>query len=338
MNTFGLDIGSDTIKVIQVIREKNNLKLISAGMIKSPGFDINTALEKDLFTIAEAIKRLKSEAKISGNMGIISVPEKDVFSHFIEVPKMKDNELEQVVPFEAENLIPRPLEEVNLDWEVIENKESLKMDKIMIHIVAVSKFLIEKYIKIFSMAGIEIVDVESEMLAINRSLKYIYEKTCYFVLNIGSRSLDFSFLRDGNIYSIRSLPTSGESITRAISVSLGLDFAVAEEYKKTYGLTQQLEGKISAAIEPLLTNFIGELKKTIRFYQEKNKDPIKLVVLTGGTSLLPGLTEYLTKTLGMEVQIADPLSIFPVSQGISDAYKKNSPLFTTALGLAMKYI
>ncbi len=156
------------------------------------------------------------------------------------------------------------------------------------------------------------------------------------IANLGGKSSEFCVISKGNLYLTRSLTIAGEAITRAITSSLNLEPQVAEEYKKSYGLSQQLEGKVASVIEPILATVADEIKKGIHFYEEKEQDKIGLLVLSGGTSLLPGITEFFAKTLGIEVQIADPFSLINVSEQIRQALKRNSPLFTIVLGLAMK--
>ncbi len=109
-----------------------------------------------------------------------------------------------------------------------------------------------------------------------------------------------------------------------------------EEYKKTYGLTSQFEGKIYSVVEPTLAVAGNEIKKMIRFYEEKNPEPVKIIVLSGGTSLLPGINEYFAKVLGLEVQTADPLSLLLGNTPSIQQLKKSSPFFTVACGLAIK--
>lgn len=335
-NHFGLDIGSDSIKVVQLERDKNTFRLVTAGMVKTPVEDLSFELDRDIEAVAESIKRLKNETKIKTREVVIALPEKDVFTQIIEIPKMKEDELEQAIPWEAENLIPHPLSEVSLDWEVIEDEESLKGDKIKVFLVAAPTTIISKYLKIISLAELQPKSLETELLAIIRCLKPLFSQGNFIACHIGTESLDLAVICQGNPFLTRRLPTAGKAITRAISSTLGLDPGTAEEYKKTYGLSSELEGKVSLAIKPILAVVTDEIKKAIRFYEEKKTEPLKSMVLSGGTSLLPGLVEYLAKSLGIEVQIADPFSLISVTQPNLQSLKAISPLFTVACGLAMK--
>lgn len=337
-NHFGLDIGSDSIKIIQLTRDKNSFKLAAAGVAKTPSVTFPLELERDIITLSEAIKKLKNEAKVTVNEVVTALPERNIFSQIIEVPKMGEEELSQAIPWEAENVIPQPLSEVNLDWEIINDEEASKNNKMKILLVAAPSVLVNKYLQVLKMAGLETVSLETEGLAIIRSLSAIVNQTNLVVVNMGARSLDIILVRKGNIFLSRQLPSAGEAITRSISNSLGLDLTAAEEYKKTYGLSSHLEGKVAAAIEPILSVVSNEIKKTLRYFEEKDQTSLKLMIITGGTSLLPGIAEYFAKNLGLEVQVADPLTLTFGDQPNLQPIKNSSPLFTVACGLAIKEV
>lgn len=333
---FGLDIGSDSIKIVQLEGKEGAFRVVTAGMIKTPSPGLVSEAEKDFMAVAEAIKRLKNEIKVTSNSVVVALPERSVFNQIIEVPKMNNDELAQAIPWEAENLIPQPIAEVNLDWQIIDDEESRRRNKMRVLIVAAPKTLIDKYLRVLKMADLEPVALETELLASLRCLRPVSIQGNLLLVNIGAKSLDVAIIGKGNMYLTRRFPTAGEAITRALGASLNLDLTTAEEYKKAYGLTNQLEGKIANSIVPIIEVVSNEIKKALHFYQEKQKEPLRLMVLSGGSSLLPGLTEYFTKGLGLEVQVADPFSLVKTDNTSMQALRKISPMFTVAIGLAMK--
>jgi len=332
---FGLDIGADSLKIVQIAKEGKGYRLVTAGMIKAPVNGM-TDSEKDLVAIAETIKRLKSEIKVKTNQVVTSLPERNVFSQIIEVPKMNENELSQAIPWEAENLIPQPLAEVSLEWEVIEDETASKLNKTKVLLVAAPTNLVNKYLQVLKLADLEPIALETELIAIVRALKSAFNQGNLILLNLGSKSSDVVLVYHGNLFLTRQIPTAGEAITRGLTTALGLDFATAEEYKKSYGYSQKAENKVGMAIEPILAVIAAEVKKAIHFYSEKQSEPLKLVVLTGGSALLPGISEYFARALEIEVQTVDPFSLIKVDEGSQALLKKIAPIFTVALGLAMK--
>ncbi len=167
---FGLDIGTDSIKVVQVSFDKQSVSLLSAGMIKSPPNGLSSDSDKDLVAMAEAIKKLKSDSNITVNEVSVSLPERFAFTQVFEFPKMSDDELTQAIPWEAENLLPHPLSAVNLDWEIYENNETGKADKVRVLLIASPKDLVDKYLKMLKLANLIPVSMETEFLSILRCL------------------------------------------------------------------------------------------------------------------------------------------------------------------------
>jgi type IV pilus assembly protein PilM len=332
---FGLDIGSQNIKLIQVAKDKESFKLMTAGMIAAPGSGLISDSDKDLVAIAEAIKKLRKEAQVGPTEVVASIPERSVFTQLIEVPKMKNEELEQAIPWEAENLIPHPLSEVNLDWQVVETTQGVEGSKMKVLLVAAPSTLVEKCLKVVKLADLVPLAVETESLAILRCLKPVIKTGNALVVNFGAQSLEISVVGRGELFLARTLPSAGVALTRAIGSALNLELPVAEEYKKSYGLTAHLEGKVAAALEPVMNIFVNEIKKAIRYFEEKEKEQIKLMVLAGGSSLLPGLTEFFTRALGIEIQIFDPFSMVKVDSK-QKGWRALSPYFTVAMGLAMR--
>lgn len=337
INHFGLDIGTETIKIIQVFQsDQGKLRLLSAGLAKNPLLGFFSEDEKDLIPLVDTIKKLKEETKIQSPFVVASLPDRTSYTQIFEMPKMSENELKKAIPWEAESLIPRPLSEVVLDWQILEDEKSDKAGKVKILLVAAPKSLIDNYMKVLKMAGLQVLALETELLADFRALAPIIDKRSLVVFNFGIKSSDISVIKKGNLFMTRSLSSSGESLTRAVSVGLNLDAAVAEEYKKTYGLKDSLEGKISSTLEPILGILSNEINKAIHFYEEKEGEQLGLIVLTGGSSLLPGLAEFLTKALGIEVQIANPFSYLEVDPSSLAVLMKNGSLYTVSLGLAMR--
>jgi len=335
INHFGLDIGSETIKIAQVVQEKDKLRLVTAGVIKNPLMGFLSESEKDLAPLAEAIISLKKEAKVSTDNVVASLPEKKLFTQVIEVPKMTEEQLQQAIPWQAESLVPKPLSEVNLNWQVIDEDKSPN-GKMKIFLVAAPTVLVENYQKIFRMAGLAPLILETEVLATLRSLRPLVENKNALIFNFGAESADIVIIKNGRPFLTRSLSSSGKAISRAISVGLSLDLVTAEEYKKTYGLSGEFEGKIAGVIEPILASLANEIKKAISFYEEKITDKIGLVILSGGSALISGVAEYFAKILGVEVQIANPFANLLVDPQMLASLQKYFPIYCIAAGLAQR--
>ena len=128
-----------------------------------------------------------------------------------------------------------------------------------------------------TMAGLNPIAVETELIALTRGLAPT-DKTS-LIMDLGANSTDIAIARNSMLVFSRSIPIAGEAFTRSVSQGLGLSAPQAEEYKKTYGLvTTQLEGKVKAALDPVLRLVVDEVKKAINFYKKNGFEEYELIL------------------------------------------------------------
>lgn len=342
LSFFGLDIGSYTIKIVQLAKSGNKYRLLSYGMVPTPRRGMYSDSDIDLQSVSEALKKLRNDTRIATDQVVIALPESHIFTRVIEMPALSDEELASAIKWEAEQYVPIPLTEVTLDWQVISRpKTPTPESKMEILLVASPTKVISKYLKILQMADLRAVSVETEIIAIARSLvgNNPYSPTT-LIVNIGAATTDLSIVRVGSIAFTRSIATGGTSLARSIAQDLGFELPQAEEYKKTYGLDEtKLEGKVMQAMKPVFEIIVNEIKRALVYYQErKPDDSVKRVVLSGGSAKLPGMAVYLASVLGLEVQVGDPWFNIEKDQKIATALAEDAPFYSVAVGLALKEV
>lgn len=340
MKSFGLDIGANSIKVVQLQVEKGKYRLLSFGMTPLPA-NLQSESEADQRAIAEAIKKLVLESGIVTKGAVLALPESLVFSRVVELPPLSEAELRSAIKWEAEQHVPIPLKEANLDYQIIKMPpKGAKEEKMEIFLVAVPKNIVEKYLKILKMTDFQSLALETELISLCRALVGKMEEEKHsLVVNIGSLSSDLAITRGSQIVYTRSIPTGGNALARAVARDLNLEVSQAEEYKKSYGLDEKmLEGKVRTAIKPIFDVVVEEIKKAIAFYQEKKGVKLKRVILCGGTAKLPGVVPYLANALGLEVQVGDPFADIILEEKQKTELSDDAPFYTTAVGLAMKRV
>lgn len=339
MNHFGIDIGSTTLKIVEVKKEGEKFRIVAAGLSPTPQPGLNSEAEKDIVAVAGAIKKLHQDARISIKNAAIALPESQIFCRVIDFPPMEQNELAQAVPWHAEQFVPLPLEQVNLDWQIVSRGvNEKKEEKIKVLLVAAPLTVIQKYVRFVEMAGFKIAAVETEIIASARAL-ISKESPPTLLVDFGAKTTDVAVINKGAVVLGRSIPTAGEAFTRAIATSLSLTPAQAEEYKITYGLGEtQLEGKVKKALIPVFEIVVGEVKKVLNFWRQNEKETISRVILAGGSANLPSAAPFFTEALGMEVQIGDPFVKLVPDERILGSLRPNAPLFVIAVGLAEKEI
>lgn len=337
--SVGLDIGSKTIKIVELSKEGGKLRLKASGIVGYKGKSPDQAKEdKEIVPLADAIKKLHKEAKIGSRDVTIALPEPQVFTRTIKFPLLTDAEIASAVKWEAEQYIPIPIAEAIVQHQIIERREDTTPAQVVVLLIAAPKVLVEKYARLIEMSGLNLVAVETELMSLVRSLAP--EDQTILIADFGARSTDIAVAKKGTLTFSRSIPTAGEALTRAVSQSLGVEEQQAEEYKKTYGLSpQQLEGKVKKALDPVFRMVAEEMKKAIHFYQSEEKgDTPTSVVLAGGSAGMPEVASTLTKLLGIEVIVGNPFSKVDVAPEAVRSLAGYAPFYSTAVGLAMREV
>jgi type IV pilus assembly protein PilM len=337
--TVGVDIGRNKIKVVSISKTGGNLVLDSLGAAKALRMVVKTDEDKiKLIGKSEVvIKKLFEDLKISPKKAVVSLPEDEVISRLIRLPPLKESEIMDALHFEAETFVPYPLNEVSIDYEVVDKDDA---GRLTIFVVAAKKKLIQAYIKLFKSLGLELSALESPSIAFRRVVRHgMSTVKRVVVVDLGEKYTDIFNINEGNIYFARSLSVGGESITRAISLGLSLDMPSAEEYKKAYGMrADQLEGKIRKVMAPVFNSIAEEIRKAMAlFLEDSGGKKVELLALSGGGANLPGMAEDLTRVLGVEVQVIQPLVKIDTSK-IKTTFNLNVDgcRFTLAVGLAMR--
>ncbi len=336
--TVGLDIGSHSIKLIEIAKEGNQIALLAAGSMPTPPKSMTSSLQVDLEAAAIAIKQLVRDTGTKSHEVSIALPESKVFTRVIEVPQLSTRELTSAIKWEAEQYIPLPLDQVNVDFTVLRDSQVTGTNKMEVLLVAAPKSLMDKYLTILEFAGLTAVGAETEIIATSRAIaRSIPNVRNVMVASLGAQTTDIAILNNGILTFTRSVSAGGEAITRAIAQSLDFNLTQAEEYKRTYGLQKdKLEGKIVNATKPIMDTIVNEMKRSVAFYEEKYKDQhIETIMLSGGTSRLPGMVIYLAESMNFEVQLANPW-IGIARDSRFNVLNAEGPNFCIAVGLALR--
>lgn len=334
--SVGLDIGSKTVKIVELAHEGDKFSLRAAGAAPFP-FDITRVDdEKELANASEAIKKLVAEARISSRDVNISLSETSVFTRVIKLPLLTNEEIASAVKWESEEYIPIPLKEAVLQYQILERREVGNPPQVLVLVVAAIKTMVEKYVSVVSNAGLRVVGVETELLSIARSLGSAGKTV--MLLDFGALSTDIAITKEGQLFFSRSIPTAGEAFTRAVAQGLGVTPVQAEEYKKTYGFTpNQLEDKVATSLRPILKGVVDEMKKSIHFYQmDMHGESPNVIVVSGGSAGLPGVSAELAKMLGLEVVVANPFQNVIIDPQAAATLSNYAPLYSVSVGLAMR--
>lgn len=336
--TFGLDIGSNMMKVVWLSEENKALSLVSCLASPAPAKGMFSESPFDQEEMAQSIRKTVLDAKITAKAAHIAIPDNQVFTKVIDMPNLSDKELASAIYWEAEQYIPTSLATMTLDHKVLRRPEQSGETHMQVLLVAVQNALLTKYKELVEWAGFSVVSAETEILSTIRSVQAPGSTDTILVISMGDLSTSLAIIQMGTLVFTHTLPLGGIAMNRAIVSDFGFSPAQAEEYKKTYGISDAtLGGKIAKAIDPILQSILSEVKKSLTFYTEKYKEklPISQIHLCGSTTRLPGIDVFFVKNCGIETVITNPWKVHAIA-GVSDAVLESGPEYAVAIGLSLK--
>ncbi|MBU4299405.1 type IV pilus assembly protein PilM [Patescibacteria group bacterium] len=326
---LGIDIGSSSIKVVELSRTGKTIKLENYA---------EAAASIPLLSSQETAQNLRfilEQAKIKTKKAVFTLPDFSSFFTWFDLPPMSEAEIPEAVRYEAKQHIPTPLSGVTLDWQIIEGGGKGKKIKILL-VVVPNEFVVQ-YSTIAKLSQIEPQVLEAEVFALSRS-SLVNENKITALVDIGARSTTCSIIDNGVLKRSYSFDLSGNELTQIISQSLNIDELKAEELKKKYGLlTNRVKEKnLREILLPLINLILNEIKKVLEnFYQSETKT-VQKVILAGGTALLPGLREYFESDLKKEVKITEPFFGISHPQTLEKTLKEIGPSYAIAVGAALR--
>ncbi len=363
---FGLDFSDLSLKVVNLKKKGRFFSLASWGETKvEPGIIkqgeiMNQEVLSDI--IKNSLIKIKGE-KLKIKNVVASLPEKHAFLQIIKMPKMEKNELITAVPFEAENYIPFPIEEVYLDFEVVSSLNGYSNKSMDVLIAAIPKKIVDSYVYCLKKAGLFLQALEIESQSISRALiKNQISSSPVLLIDFGRSDTSLIIFSCGSLLFTSSISISSFDLTEAISRSLNIELAEAEKLKIKHGLNQ-LEGKrinskkrktssqisndINVAMTPVLTSLVKKIKKYLDYYQShadsyssSGCEGVERIILSGRGSNLVGLDDFFCSQLRIPVKLGNPwinILPFPLKQVPKMPFKESLG-YTTALGLALRGI
>jgi len=341
---FGLDIGNDTLKVVQ-LSESSDLARLKERKPKIIGYGYNrfdrSAIKDGVIIkpqiIAEAAKELldkKIKGTITTNRVAIAIPAYRTFSRSIKIPNLSKKQIKEAIELEAEQYIAFNIDDLYIDYEIIRHTLS---DELEVLIVAVPKVIVDSYTKLAEMLNLEVLIVEPTLSSSGRLFSIDeHSRSAAVIIDFGALSSDIS-LYDKSIVVSGTIEGGGLNFTDLIRKILRISPEEAEIAKTRYGLSpSKKQDEIKRALQPTLEKIIKEVRRMLRYYEERygTTRPIKQIVTLGGGANMPGLSEYLTENLRMAVRHGDPWQFIECKK-IKAPSESEKSMYTNAIGLAL---
>ncbi|MEA2065375.1 MAG: pilus assembly protein PilM [Patescibacteria group bacterium] len=396
-NYLGINLGASSIKLVELANEKGVPKLVTYAFTDQSVNIIMDDSKEAINKTVDILRQLCKEANVTSNKVITALPTFSVFSSIISLPQMKKKDLASAVQWEAKKIIPIPIDEISLDWHILnedkkkdflQNKKgaALKDDKIeaehnnnvggnsgfgnsdetenaknsfnkkkkekqedkdiKIFLTGAPKNLVKKYMTIFERAELNLLSLETEIFSLIRSLVG-NDKSTLMIVDIGLTSSSVSIIQDGFPVINRSIEVGGRNVTEAISKNLNVSFGRGEQFKYDVGVNQE-GSAVFQSVEKVVAPIIDEIKYTIDFFKNQlnfgqaadnsNNNDIEKIILTGGSSQLSYLPEYLSHILNKKVYTGDPFARIIYPQDLKLVFQDIGSKLSVAVGLAMREI
>ncbi len=336
-NLIGLDIGSDSIKLVKLKKVKGKIELEKARAVEL----------KEVKSIKQGVASLLRSEKISSCKAAISISGQSVFTRFVKLPKISQKKVEQVVKYEAQQQIPFPIEKVVWDYQLFENS---KTSEVEICLAAVKKEIVDSLYNELSQLKINIISIQPSPIALYNMLKFNEDvKDNTIVLDIGAKVTDV-FITKGRRVWIRSIPIAGKEITRAISGKLDIGIKEAEVLKQREGITlvgatgdENLTPRsdaISKAINPVLADLLKEISRSVNYYKSQfDREAVcESVLLTGGSSNIKYIEKFFENNLKIKTQKPNLLKKITPNKFTKATLDETEGQWAVALGLGLKAV
>lgn len=341
-NLVGLDIGSSAIKLVELKDSKGGgYKLSRTGLeTLSPEAIVDGAI-MDSSLVVDTVNRIISALNVRNSDFGTSLSGHSVIIKKISLPSMSAEELAESIRWEAEQYVPFDINDVNLDYVVLESGAGDTMDVLL---VAVKKDKIGDYTSVISQAGKSpmLVDVDAFALQNAYEANYPVEPGRVVALvNIGASVTNVNVLSGSNTIFWRDISFGGNQYTDAIQKQLSLSFDQAESLKKGEKSGDYSLPEVLPILRSVSDDLAQELQKTFDFFiATTSTEKIDQLFLAGGSSRVVNLDTQLKERFGMPVEIMNPFrQIDTAGSSVSQEWlNENAPSLAVAVGLAVRHV
>lgn len=335
---FGLDIGHSSIKVMQLALDetRSTPQVLGYGQADFKANAVNNGVIAKPQIVAEQVFTLLTETMVGGvnsKQFVTAAPVANTYNSLVKLPKMKKSELKESVILEAEQVIPLPLDQLYIDYQIVSTND----DSHQVMFVAVPKTIVDSYVKLAELLGLELRAIETTIDSTVRIISKTIEDTdnARLIIDLGSLSSDLA-VWDSTLQVTSVVNWGGDHLTRDIQNKLNISHSKAATLKRRYGIGDgPQQKKLYSILESSSTPLIKEAKRILRFY-ERRKDGAKIdqIIIVGGGSSLKGVRDFLSDKLDLDVAPTTALDVFDFGS-LQPPHPSKFGTFTTVAGLAM---
>jgi len=304
----GLDIGTTAVRAAELSVRRGTVALERFGEVTLPVGAVVDGEVHDPDVVAAAVKDLWRRARFGSRQVVMGVANQRVVVRLVDLPPMEADELRRSLRFQAQEHIPIPVEDAELDFDILGEHEGGAGQRLMrVLLVAAHKDMIAAHLRAGVQAGLKPVSIDLIPFALVRSLapegSAPLVEAGEALIDVGSAVTNIVVHENGTPRFVRILLMGGRDITDALREGLALDYAEAERAKLAVAAGTARDHSVDQIVERRVTAFADEIHGSLDFYQaQSGAVPISRVLLTGGGSRLPSLGEHLRDALHLPVE------------------------------------
>ena len=373
-SAIGVEIGTSAIKVVS-LRAGSPPSLQHAVMVPTPIGSMRDGLVVEPQAVANELRSLLAEHNITTRYAVTAVPNQSAVTRNIMVPRMDRKDLQEAIKWEAERYIPYPIDEVSLDFDLLDDPDTIPENGQMEAVIAAAPTEhVFRQVEVLRLAGLEPTVIDLKSFATLRALRgnllgehltkstltgtnYTEAGEVALVMEIGASSSVINLVRGDRVLMTRNINVSADDFTTALQKSFDLDFTAAEDVKLGYATAttptedeedllnfdmsreQYSPARVFEVVRPVLGDLITEIRRSLEFYRVQSGDVVvDRTFLAGGGAKLRGLASAISDALGFRVEVASPwLTVQTDQANVDTGYlQTNAPEFTVPLGLALR--
>jgi type IV pilus assembly protein PilM len=334
--TFGLDIGSSAVKVVELVPGKTGHVLKSFAMVDVPRDAISEGSVRQPSVVTDAIRECVQKAGVTSAAAVISVSGRDSIVKRVPLPKVSAKELADAIYLEAEHHIPFAIDDVFLDYQVMgESANSMS-----VLLVATKKVKVLEYVSVVEDAGLEasVVDLDAFAIQNQYELGVPGDGEAVALIDIGASVMKTNVIHGGASVFARDVPFGGNNYTDAIAQRLGIPPDRAEAAKRGQEVGVNWDDLVPA-LEAVSRELSLEVQRTFDYFASTaESERIGKIVLSGGCAKLAGIEDFLASSWGVPVELARPLAaVERDSQHANDEELRSADcLLAVAVGLGLR--
>ena len=300
---IGLDIGSSSIRAVEVRRAKDEYNLTNFGQVPLPPGTMQGGILEDPIAVTSALKQLWAACKFNTKQVMVGVTNPQLVVRETAVSNLPPKEMRKSLPFQVRDMLPLAVDRSLLDFLPLEEPGNNPTVRGLL--VAMPKDAVVALVQAVEKAGLHVVNVDLASFALLRAASRL-DAQVEAIVDIGAEVTSVVVHADGEPLIVRTVPRGGVEVTESIATRLGIGLPEAEALKCRYGLHGDGRPDSDAAAADAIRPLVNELRSSFTYLASgERQKQVTRVSLCGGSALMPGLAEHIQQQLGVQVMYAD---------------------------------